>query len=144
MSAFDIIADSNKEQIISDGKKKVEQIGKQYKRGLITEQERYERVIEVWNNVNEQIKNDLSKLAEENPNNPIFIMMKSGARGSLEQFRQVAGMIGLVAKPNGMTVEIPITSNYTDGLTVAEYFMSSHGSRKGNVDTALKQQTLVT
>ena len=138
MSAFDIIADSNKEQIISDGKKKVEQIGKQYKRGLITEQERYERVIEVWNNVNEQIKNDLSKLAEENPNNPIFIMMKSGARGSLEQFRQVAGMIGLVAKPNGMTVEIPITSNYTDGLTVAEYFMSSHGSRKGNVDTALK------
>ena len=138
MSAFDIIADSNKEQIISDGKKKVEQIGKQYKRGLITEQERYERVIEVWNNANEQIKNDLSKLAEENPNNPIFIMMKSGARGSLEQFRQVAGMIGLVAKPNGMTVEIPITSNYTDGLTVAEYFMSSHGSRKGNVDTALK------
>ena len=138
MSAFDIIADSNKEQIISDGKKKVDQIGKQYKRGLITEQERYERVIEVWNNVNEQIKNDLSKLAEENPNNPIFIMMKSGARGSLEQFRQVAGMIGLVAKPNGMTVEIPITSNYTDGLTVAEYFMSSHGSRKGNVDTALK------
>ena len=138
MSAFDIIADSNKEQIISDGKKKVDQIGKQYKRGLITEQERYERVIEVWNNANEQIKNDLSKLAEENPNNPIFIMMKSGARGSLEQFRQVAGMIGLVAKPNGMTVEIPITSNYTDGLTVAEYFMSSHGSRKGNVDTALK------
>ena len=121
MSAFDIIADSNKEQIISDGKKKVDQIGKQYKRGLITEQERYERVIEVWNNANEQIKNDLSKLAEENPNNPIFIMMKSGARGSLEQFRQVAGMIGLVAKPNGMTVEIPITSNYTDGLTVAEY-----------------------
>ena len=138
MSAFDIIADSNKEQIISDGKKKVDQIGKQYRRGLITEQERYERVIEVWNNANEQIKNDLSKLAEENPNNPIFIMMKSGARGSLEQFRQVAGMIGLVAKPNGMTVEIPITSNYTDGLTVAEYFMSSHGSRKGNVDTALK------
>ena len=138
MSAFDIIADSNKEQIISDGKKKVDQIGKQYKRGLITEQERYERVIEVWNNANEQIKNDLSKLAEENPNNPIFIMMKSGARGSLEQFRQVAGMIGLVAKPNGMTVEIPITSNYTDGLTVAEYFMSSHGSRKCNVDTALK------
>ena len=138
MSAFDIIADSNKEQIISDGKKKVDQIGKQYKRGLITEDERYERVIEVWNNANEQIKNDLSKLAEENPNNPIFIMMKSGARGSLEQFRQVAGMIGLVAKPNGMTVEIPITSNYTDGLTVAEYFMSSHGSRKGNVDTALK------
>jgi len=138
MSAFDIIADSNKEQIIFDGKKKVDQIGKQYKRGLITEQERYERVIEVWNNANEQIKNDLSKLAEENPNNPIFIMMKSGARGSLEQFRQVAGMIGLVAKPNGMTVEIPITSNYTDGLTVAEYFMSSHGSRKGNVDTALK------
>ena len=142
MSAFDIIADSNKEQIISDGKKKVDQIGKQYKRGLITEQERVYRitdeVIEVWNNANEQIKNDLSKLAEENPNNPIFIMMKSGARGSLEQFRQVAGMIGLVAKPNGMTVEIPITSNYTDGLTVAEYFMSSHGSRKGNVDTALK------
>lgn len=100
MSAFDIIADSNKEQIISDGKKKVDQIGKQYKRGLITEQERYERVIEVWNNANEQIKNDLSKLAEENPNNPIFIMMKSGARGSLEQFRQVAGMIDLVAKPN--------------------------------------------
>ncbi len=138
MSAFDIIASDNKENIIADGKKKVEQIGKQYNRGLITEEERYQKVLEVWNNANEEIKNDLSKLASENPDNPIFIMMNSGARGSMEQFRQVAGMCGLMAKPNGMTVEIPITSNFTEGLTVSEYFLSTHGSRKGNVDTALK------
>ena len=138
MSAFDIVSSDTKEEVIAEGKKKVDQIGKQYKRGLITEQERYERVLEVWNNANEEIKSDLNKLAAANPNNPIFIMMNSGARGSMEQFRQLAGMIGLVAKPNGMTVEIPIASNYTEGLTVSEYFMSSHGSRKGNVDTALK------
>jgi DNA-directed RNA polymerase subunit beta' len=138
MSAFDIIASENKEKIIADGKKKVEQIGKQYNRGLITEEERYQNVLDVWNNANEEIKSDLSRLASENPDNPIFIMMDSGARGSMEQFRQVAGMCGLMAKPNGMTVEIPITSNFTEGLTVSEYFLSTHGSRKGNVDTALK------
>ena len=138
MSAFDIVTTDNKEKIIAEGKKKVEQIGKQYKRGLITEQERYERVLDVWNNANEEIKSDLTELSKENSDNPIFIMMSSGARGSMEQFRQLAGMCGLMAKPNGMTVEIPITSNFTEGLTVSEYFLSTHGSRKGNVDTALK------
>ena len=138
MSAFDIVTSDNKEKIIAEGKKKVEQIGKQYKRGLITEQERYERVLEVWNNANEEIKDELNTISKENKDNPIFIMMNSGARGSIEQFRQLAGMRGLMAKPNGMTVEIPITSNFTEGLTVSEYFLSTHGSRKGNVDTALK------
>ncbi len=138
MSAFDIVTSDNKDSIIAEGKKKVEQIGKQYKRGLITEQERYERVLEVWNSANEEIKDELNTISKENKDNPIFIMMNSGARGSIEQFRQLAGMRGLMAKPNGMTVEIPITSNFTEGLTVSEYFLSTHGSRKGNVDTALK------
>ena len=138
MSAFDIIVSNKKEEIIADGKKKVEAIGKQYKRGLITERERYEKVLDVWNNANDEIINELTKISEENSDNPIFIMMKSGARGSIEQFRQLAGMRGLMARPNGMTVEIPITSNFTEGLSVSEYFLSTHGSRKGNVDTALK------
>ena len=138
MSAFDIVTSEKKENIIIEGKKKVEAIGKQYKRGLITEKERYEKVLEVWNNANDEIVDELTKVSKENKENPIFIMMESGARGSIEQFRQLAGMIGLVARPNGQTVEIPVISNFTEGLSVSEYFSSTHGSRKGNVDTALK------
>ena len=138
MSAFDIVVSEKKEKVIEEGKKKVETIGKQYKRGLITEKERYEKVLEVWNDANDEIVDELTKVSKENNENPIFIMMNSGARGSIEQFRQLAGMIGLVARPNGQTVEIPVISNFTEGLSVSEYFSSTHGSRKGNVDTALK------
>ncbi len=138
MSAFDIVTSENKDKIIIEGKKKVEQIGKQYKRGLITEQERYERVLDVWNDANEEIKDELNEISQENKENPIFIMMNSGARGSIEQFRQLAGMRGLMARPNGQTIEIPIFSNFTEGLSVSEYFLSTHSARKGNVDTALK------
>ena len=138
MSAFDIVTSEKKAKVIEDGKKKVETIGKQYKRGLITERERYEKVLEVWNDANDEIVDELTKVSKENKENPIFIMMESGARGSIEQFRQLAGMIGLVARPNGQTVEIPVISNFTEGLSVSEYFSSTHGSRKGNVDTALK------
>ena len=138
MSAFDIVTSNKKEQVIQEGKKKVDQIGKQYKRGLITERERYEKVLEVWNNANDEIVEELTNISKEDKENPIFRMMESGARGSIEQFRQLAGMIGLVARPNGQTVEIPVISNFTEGLSVSEYFSSTHGSRKGNVDTALK------
>ena len=138
MSAFDVMTSENKEEIIANGKKKVEQITKQYKRGLITEKERYEKVLEVWSNANEEIQAELAQIAKNNPDNDVFIMMNSGARGSMGQFGQLAGMRGLMAKPNGMTVEIPITSNFKEGLTVSEYFLSTHGTRKGNVDTALK------
>ena len=138
MSAFDVMTSEKKDDIIAEGKKKVNQIAKQYNRGLITDNERYEKVLDVWNNVNDEIQSELSDIAKNNPYNDVFIMMNSGARGSMGQFSQLAGMRGLMAKPNGMTVEIPITSSFKDGLTVSEYFLSTHGTRKGNVDTALK------
>ncbi len=138
MSAFDVMTSEKKDEIIAEGKKKVAQITKQYNRGLITDNERYEKVLEVWNEVNDEIQKELGEIAKSNPDNDVFIMMNSGARGSMGQFSQLAGMRGLMAKPNGMTVEIPITSSFKDGLTVSEYFLSTHGTRKGNVDTALK------
>ena len=138
MSLFDVVTSDKKEEIIDDGKKKVEQIAKQYKRGLITEDERYEKTLEVWSKAKEDVIDELANIAKENGENPVFLMMNSGARGSLDQFSQMAGMRGLMAKPNGKTVEIPITSNFKEGMSVSEYFLSTHGTRKGNVDTALK------
>ncbi len=138
MSLFDVVTSDKKEKIIEDGKNKVEQIAKQYKRGLITEEERYEKTLEVWSKAKEDVIEELANIANENSDNPVFIMMNSGARGSLDQFSQMAGMRGLMAKPNGKTVEIPITSNFKEGMSVSEYFLSTHGTRKGNVDTALK------
>ena len=138
MSLFDVVTSDKKEKIIEDGKNKVEQIAKQYKRGLITEDERYEKTLEVWSKAKEDVIEELANIANENSDNPVFIMMNSGARGSLDQFSQMAGMRGLMAKPNGKTVEIPITSNFKEGMSVSEYFLSTHGTRKGNVDTALK------
>ena len=138
MSAFDVVTSDNKEAIIAEGKKKVETIGKQYNRGLITNEERYEKVLEVWNNATDQIKKELNDISQTNKENPIFIMMNSGARGSIEQFRQLAGMRGLMARPNGQAIEIPIFSNFKEGLSVSEYFLSTHSARKGSADTALK------
>ncbi len=138
MSAFDVVTSDNKEAIIAEGRQKVEKIGKQYNRGLITEEERYEKVLEVWSNATDQIKKELNEISKENKENPIFIMMNSGARGSIEQFRQLAGMRGLMARPNGQTIEIPIFSNFKEGLSVSEYFLSTHSARKGSADTALK------
>jgi DNA-directed RNA polymerase subunit beta' len=138
MAISDIKVSEKKNEILDDGDKIVEKINKQYSRGLITEQERYSRVIETWNNAKKQVQDELSSFAKNDVDNSIFIMMNSKARGSIAQFTQLAGMRGLMAKPGGGEVEIPIKSSFKEGLSVSEFFMSTHGSRKGSADTALK------
>ncbi len=138
VSAADIVPSKTKHQVIDEGKELVDKINKQYKRGLITEEERYNNVIEVWTKANKKIQKELEELSNNDYNNPLFMMMNSGARGSISNFSQLAGMRGLMAKPDGSTVEIPITSNFSEGLDVSEFFLSSHGSRKGSADTALR------
>ncbi len=138
VSAADIVPSKTKDQVIEEGQALVEKINKQYKRGLITEEERYNSVIDVWTKANKKIQKELEDLSNNDYDNPLFMMMNSGARGSISNFSQLAGMRGLMAKPDGSTVEIPITSNFSEGLDVSEFFLSSHGSRKGSADTALR------
>ena len=138
VSIADVVRSDDKEQIIERAKAKVDKINKQYQRGLITETERYENVIASWNNATDEIKDELAEISKNNYDNPIFMMMNSGARGSISNFTQLAGMRGLMARPDGSTVEIPITSSFIEGLSVSEFFLSTHGSRKGSADTALR------
>ena len=138
VSAADIVPSKTKHQVIDEGNALVEKINKQYKRGLITEEERYNNVIDVWTKANKKIQKELEEISSADFENPLFMMMNSGARGSISNFSQLAGMRGLMAKPDGSTVEIPITSNFSEGLDVSEFFLSSHGSRKGSADTALR------
>ena len=138
MSVFDIMISDKKDEIIEEGKKKIEQVTKQFNRGLITDDERYEKVVEIWNGATAKVQDELAEIAKHNGDNPVFIMMDSGARGSMNQFSQMAGMRGLIAKPDGKVVEIPVTSNLKEGMSVSEYFITAHGNRKGIVDTALK------
>ncbi len=138
VSAADIKVSETKDQIIAEGNELVDKINKQFKRGLITEEERYNNVIEAWTKQSDKIKAELQAMAKGDFDNPLFMMMNSGARGSISNFVQLAGMRGLMAKPDGSTVEIPITSNFIEGLSVSEFFLSSHGSRKGSADTALR------
>lgn len=138
VSIADVVRSDDKHEIIERAKAKVDKINKQYQRGLITEEERYENVINSWNNATDEIKDELAELSKNNYDNPIFMMMNSGARGSISNFTQLAGMRGLMAKPDGSTVEIPITSSFIEGLSVSEFFLSTHGSRKGSADTALR------
>ncbi|WP_220751925.1 DNA-directed RNA polymerase subunit beta' [Apilactobacillus xinyiensis] len=132
----DITDLKQKPEIISESHKKVATITKQFRRGLITDQERYERVISVWNDAKDEIQNQLMKNFD--PQNPIFMMSDSGARGNISNFTQLAGMRGLMAAPNGEIMELPITANFREGLSVMEMFISTHGARKGMTDTALK------
>ncbi len=138
VSIADVVRSDKKQEIIDEAKEKVEKINKQFQRGLITEEERYENVINTWNRATDEVKNELSAISENNYDNPIFMMMNSGARGSISNFTQLSGMRGLMAKPDGSTVEIPITSSFIEGLSVSEFFLSTHGSRKGSADTALR------
>ena len=138
IAASDVVVSKNKEAIIEKGNAEVKKINKQFQRGLITDQERYELVINVWDEAKDEIKKELEVYAKTMEDNPIFIMMNSKARGSISNFVQLAGMRGLMAKPNGESVEIPVISNFREGLTVSEFFLSTHGARKGSADTALK------
>ena len=137
-SLADIKTSEHKAEYIEAGQEKVDKINKQFARGLITEEERHISVCDIWNGVTGQVQQELKKIAETETRNPIFIMMNSGARGSLNQFSQMAGMRGLMAKPNGDAVEIPITTSLYEGHSVNEFFVNTHGARKGSADTALK------
>ena len=138
ISIADVVKSEHKNEIIDKSQKVVDTINKQYRRGLITDRERYEKVCEVWNNTTSEVEKELKQKVQTLTYNPIMMMVNSGARGSIGQYNQMAGMRGLLAKPNGDAVEIPVTSSFVDGLSVSEYFISTHGTRKGNADTALK------
>ncbi len=140
----DLRTPENKEALIKNAEKEVEKINKSYQRGLLTETERYNKIIEQWTRVREDLTLQMMKeLKDDHRNgtqylNPIFLMAHSGARGGVEQIRQLAGMRGLMAKPSGEILETPIKANFREGLSVLEYFSSTHGARKGLADTALK------
>jgi len=138
VSAADVKTSTKKGEIIANSNKLVDTVNKQYTRGLITNEERYNKVIEIWNNAKAEVQKELEVYAKEDVDNPIFMMMNSKARGNISNFTQLAGMRGLMAKPDGTPVEIPVTSNFVEGLSVDEFFLSTHGARKGSADTALK------
>jgi DNA-directed RNA polymerase subunit beta' len=139
----DLIIPGNKGQLVEDARNEVIKVEQQYLEGAITNGERYNKVIAVWSEVTEKIADEMfGEMAEMDHTgrnfNPVYIMADSGARGSKQQIRQLAGMRGLMAKPSGEIIETPITSNFREGLTVLQYFISTHGARKGLADTALK------
>ncbi len=139
----DLITPPNKSKIIGSAERGVLRILKLYQRGIITEGERYNQVLDAWTHAREQITSEMMTELENDTRapgyvNPIFLMAHSGARGGVEQIRQLAGMRGLMAKPSGKIIETPIKANFREGLSVLEYFSSTHGARKGLADTALK------
>jgi len=137
----DLLIPANKEEIIAEATKEVVKVEREYQDGLITKGERYNKIIDIWTHVTERVSDEMFREIEKQPHgefNPVFMMADSGARGSRQQIRQLAGMRGLMAKPSGEIIETPITANFREGLTVLQYFISTHGARKGLADTALK------
>ncbi|MDU7070254.1 DNA-directed RNA polymerase subunit beta' [Campylobacter ureolyticus] len=140
ISMADIITPKSKVKYVEEAKKEVKEIQSQYGVGLLTDSERYNKIIDIWTNTNTKVAREMMNLIENDQSgfNSIYMMADSGARGSAAQIRQLAGMRGLMAKPDGSIIETPITSNFREGLNVLEYFISTHGARKGLADTALK------
>ena len=134
----DIKESVKKPEIIANSQALVDQVNKQFKRGLITEEERYQKVVSIWTDTKKQITAELETMVKNDPDNPICIMMTSKARGDMGSYTQLVGMRGLFSKPNGQSEEIPVISSFSEGITVSEFFLSTHGTRKGAVDTALK------
>ncbi|HTQ85767.1 MAG TPA: DNA-directed RNA polymerase subunit beta' [Candidatus Solibacter sp.] len=138
----DMVIPPEKERLVGEAERDVVSVQKQYLDGAITNGERYNKVIAIWSDVTEKVAEKMFKVLEESDKhgviNPIYVMADSGARGSKQQIRQLSGMRGLMAKPSGEVIETPITSNFREGLTVLQYFISTHGARKGLADTALK------
>jgi DNA-directed RNA polymerase subunit beta' len=136
ISALDIPAPKRKAEILVKADKEVEDVERMYRRGVMTEEERYRKVVALWT----QATDEVAKNTEESFDkfSPIWMMMGSGARGNIQQVRQLAGMRGLMADPTGRIIDLPIKANFTEGLTVLEYFISTHGARKGLADTALR------
>ena len=136
VAASDITVPEAKYELLKDADETVDKIEKMYKRGFISDEERYERVIEKWTKTTEEVADALMDSMDKF--NPIYMMADSGARGSKSQIKQLAGMRGLMASPSGKILELPIRASFIEGLDVLEYFISTHGARKGNADTALK------
>ncbi|MDD3179966.1 MAG: DNA-directed RNA polymerase subunit beta' [Opitutaceae bacterium] len=138
----DMIIPENKKEIVNSARKRVDEVESQYKKGIITSGERYNKIIDIWTSATDQIAKAVFARLEGNEGrpevNPVYIMMDSGARGNRQQVRQLCGTRGLMAKPSGEIIERPILSSFREGLTVLEYFISTHGARKGLADTALK------
>ncbi|MBQ6976348.1 MAG: DNA-directed RNA polymerase subunit beta', partial [Selenomonadaceae bacterium] len=132
----DVIVPPKKKDIIDATKKKVDRVERQFRQGLLSEEERYQKVVEFWNKATEDVADAM--MENMDPFNPIFMMADSGARGNKQQMRQLAGMRGLMADPSGKIIDLPITANFREGLSVSDYFISSHGARKGLADTALR------
>ena len=138
-----MVVPGEKAGLVRDAEKEVVAVESQYQDGAITHGERYNKIIEIWSKVTEKVSDEMFKAMEEDDRtgrylNPIYIMADSGARGSKQQIRQLSGMRGLMAKPSGEIIETPITANFREGLNVLQYFISTHGARKGLADTALK------
>ena len=139
MAVPDAIIPDEKPDILAAADKKVEKVTKQYNRGLISDDERYKKTVDIWLDATEQVSTALStNLKQHHQRNPIYMMSDSGARGSMDQIKQLAGMRGLLANTAGKTLEMPIRANYREGLNILEYFISSRGARKGLTDTALR------
>ncbi|MCI1944680.1 DNA-directed RNA polymerase subunit beta' [Clostridium luticellarii] len=136
VSTSDMVVPEAKKRLLNESDQAVDKIEKMYRRGFISEEERYQRVIEKWTKTTEDVADALMDNLDKF--NPIFMMADSGARGSKSQIKQLAGMRGLMANPSGKIIELPIRSSFREGLDVLEYFISTHGARKGNADTALK------
>ena len=136
IAVSDAVIPPQKKELIAEAEKKIDDITKKYRRGLFSNEERYDHIIKIWDETTKKVTNALSDNLDQF--NPIFMMANSGARGSFNQIRQLAGMRGLIANTSGRTIEIPIRANYREGLNVLEYFVSSRGARKGLADTALR------
>src|SRR5881296_79667 len=139
----DMVVPGEKKELVANAEKEVVAVEGQYQDGAITHGERYNKIIEIWSRVTEKVSDEMFSAMEEDDRtgrylNPIYIMADSGARGSKQQIRQLSGMRGLMAKPSGEIIETPITANFREGLNVLQYFISTHGARKGLADTALK------
>lgn len=135
----DVIVPPDKKDIIAKTAQRVKKVEQQYSIGLITDSERYKKVVDLWTNATNDVADSMMSNLEQNmPDNPIFMMADSGARGNKQQMRQLAGMRGLMADPSGKIIDLPITANFREGLSVSDYFISSHGARKGLTDTALR------
>jgi DNA-directed RNA polymerase subunit beta' len=138
----DMVVPESKARLVHEAERQVVEVQNQYQEGAITQGERYNKIIEIWNKVTDEVSAEMFRVMEQDDRagrlNPIYIMADSGARGSRQQIRQLSGMRGLMAKPNGEIIETPITANFREGLNVLQYFISTHGARKGLADTALK------
>jgi DNA-directed RNA polymerase subunit beta' len=138
----DVIIPAEKGDLVKGARAQIAVVGEQYQKGIITDGERYNKIVDIWTQATEEVSNAMYRAIEENEGsdetNPVFMMVDSKARGSRQQIRQLAGMRGLMAKPSGEIIERPIVANFREGLSVLEYFISTHGARKGLADTALK------